>query len=139
MIDRQSESATSPSPRRRWLVLGLIGVTLLLGAGATVALATGGSNEAAASGPTNYCDATLRALRYTGDDTARFHELLEPVQDLAPKEVAPTIMTLRRFAPASAEFATARKSWDYYNSNHCCQCLQGQYVPTIQEYEASQA
>jgi hypothetical protein len=117
----------------------LVGVSLLLSAGAIVALATGGSDSAEASGPTNYCDATLRALQYTGDDTGRFHELLEPVQDLAPKEVAAAISALRRSMPESTEFAAARKSWDYYNNNHCCQCLQGQYVPTIQEYEASQS
>jgi len=132
-------SAPSPPPRHRhskWLWLAGTAIAALAAAGTAVAVAsTGDGRTKSTAQPKSYCDATLRALHYTGDDPDRFHELLAPVQALAPREVASTIRTLRSSEPGSADFEAARGSWDYYNDNHCCQCLEGQDIPTIQEIE----
>lgn len=113
--------------------LGLGGALVIAVGAAVLALTGGGGEKASAAGPTSYCEATLRALQYTGDDNDRFRELLDPVVALAPGEVAPTVRTLRAVEPGSRRYERARELWNYYNNNHCCQCLNGQYIPTIQE------
>jgi hypothetical protein len=133
-----SEVSPEPRDRRRLRYAALVG-TALVAAGALVLVLTGGGEDrASAAGPTSYCEATLRALHYTGDDTEHFRSLLRPVVELAPDEVAATVRKLRASEPGTAAHTRAQELWGYYNNNHCCQCLNGQYIPTIQEVERKQ-
>ena len=90
-----------------------------------------GAHERESSSPTSYCAAALRALRYTGGDADHFRALLDPVADLAPKELKATVVAVRRAAPKSAAFEHARQRWQNDATNECCECIGGHHAPDV--------
>jgi hypothetical protein len=77
-----------------------------------------------------YCDAALKAARYTGPSARRLHELLDPVVARAPATVAGWARTIHVADVGSIRFNTARAKWIYDTTGLCCGC-KSQYSPPV--------
>jgi len=77
-----------------------------------------------------YCDAALKAARYTGPSAARLRQLLDPVVERAPAKVASAARTIHAADVGSARFNAARARWIYDTTGLCCGC-KSQYTPPV--------
>jgi hypothetical protein len=82
------------------------------------------------AGVKTYCDAALKAARYTGPSPIRLRELLEPVVLRAPAKVARAARTIHAADVGSARFNAARARWIYDTTGLCCGC-KSQYTPPV--------
>ena len=78
------------------------------------------------------------ALAYSGHDPARRSALLARVAALAPKDVAPVVREVRAARAGSPRGVAARHLWDYFNTNHCCDCHRATQPPEIAELTPAQ-
>jgi hypothetical protein len=122
--------------RVRFVVLLAIAL-LAAGAGAGVAVtrsSDGGTPAATAVAdppPTDYCSFARDALQYEGHDAKHQAVLFARVLKHAPSEVAPSLRTVEHATPGTFTYAAAHRLWDYFNNNHCCQCIDARIAPEI--------
>jgi len=81
--------------------------------------------------PTDYCSFARDALQYEGRDAHRQTVLFARVLEHAPSEVAPSLRTVEHSEPGTYAYVAAHRLWDYFNNNHCCQCLDARIAPEI--------
>ena len=93
----------------------------------TVAPAAARDTESATK---TYCDAALKAARYTGPSATRLRQLLDPVVARAPAKVASSARTIHAADIGSARFNAARAKWIYDTTGLCCGC-ESQYTPPV--------
>ena len=112
-----------------------------IGGGVGVAIASTG-DDAVPSAVTrphgSYCDAARDALQYEGNDRAWQANLLDRTLALSPPELVSTMKTIRTSDPTSKKYTAAHRMWDYYNNNHCCQCIDTHYAPQLYELTPEQ-
>ena len=101
--------------------------TLMVVSAGTVAPAAARETDSATK---TYCDAALKAARYTGPSARRLHELLEPVVARAPTKVAASARTIHVADVGSIRFNAARAKWIYDTTGLCCGC-KSQYTPPV--------
>jgi len=106
----------------------LVGVVLGAIVGVVIGIVGVSGNPAAA---TSYCSAARRVDDYRGHDAGHLVSLLDRVEHLAPKEIAPVVATMRHTDVASPAFGAARTAWGRYNTNHCCTCIGGPNLPQV--------
>lgn len=120
----------------RFVVLLTIAL-LVAGAGAGVAVtrSSGGDTPTATAvadpPPTDYCSFARDALQYEGHDSHRQTVLFARVLKHAPSEVSPSLHKMAHSTPGTYAYIAAHRLWDYFNNNHCCQCLYTQIPPEI--------
>jgi hypothetical protein len=132
------EGPSDHTPRRRgvWIIAGVVVLVVVAVVVAGVAIIGGPSGDdgptaAVVSQPGSYCGATATALAYTGHDPVRRSTLLAHVVALAPKDVAPVVREVRAARAGSPRAVAARHLWDYFNTNHCCDCHRATQPPEI--------
>ena len=97
----------------------------------------GSGGSAAAHGavadppPTDYCSFARDSLQYQGHDAHRAAVLFARVLAHAPREVAPSVRIVEHATPGTRPYIAAHRLWDYFNNNHCCQCLDARIAPEI--------
>ena len=120
------------------VMLAGAGLTLAAGGDSIDVKSPGAPTAAQLPTPGSYCETARHALQYEGHDPARRNELVNRVIDKAPPELVATIVTIRDSKLGSDEYVKAHNVWNYYNNNHCCQCIDAQLAPQIYELTPEQ-
>lgn len=116
-----------------------VALSIIGGAAGIAVAATGGDEERPTATPRgDYCTAARDALEYQGGDADRRAALLAHVAELAPPELASTMHAIRSSEIGSEKYAAAKNLWNYYNNNHCCQCIDAKLAPQIYELTPEQ-
>jgi hypothetical protein len=105
-----------------------IAIAMLMVVG-TIAVAPAAARDADSATKT-YCDAALKAARYSGPSATRLRQLLDPVVERAPAKVVSSARTIRVADVGSARFNAARAKWIYDTTGLCCGC-KSQYTPPV--------
>ncbi len=122
--------------RVRFVVLLTIAL-LAAGAGVGIAVTRSSDGDTPAATtvadppPTDYCSFARDALQYEGHDAKREAVLFARVLKRAPSEVAPSLRTVEHSTPGTHTYVAAHRLWDYFNNNHCCQCVFTRIPPEI--------
>ena len=119
----------------------VVAITLLIvgaGVGIGIALTSDGNQPtvnpfSTAASKASYCGVAREALEYEGHSAARRAQLLDRTLRLSPPELVSTLKTIRKSSIGSNDYVAAHRLWDYYNNNHCCNCLDRFTAPEIYE------
>ena len=125
-------TATRDGRDRRVLVLvrGAVAVATA-SAVLTVGPAMTTTDASSAATKPSYCSASRAVDDYRGIRTTTVRALLGRALRLAPREIAPTIRSMRAAPEPSLTYDTARAVWSRYNTDNCCTCLGGPNAPHL--------
>jgi hypothetical protein len=97
----------------------------------TVGVAMTPRDASGAATKPSYCAVSRAVDDYRGHRTATVRALLSRALRLAPREIAPTIRTMRAVPEPSPKFDAAKAVWSRYNTDNCCTCLGGPNAPHL--------
>lgn len=117
---------------RRVVPLMRMAVAAVLAGGMLVAgFATTADEASGAATKPSYCAASRAVDEYRGNRVTTVRALLGRALQLAPREIAATIRTMRAIPQTSPRYTAAKGVWSRYNTNNCCTCLGGPNAPHL--------
>jgi hypothetical protein len=121
---------TAIAARRRWWFAAAATVLVVTAGGLALGVpgANGSTSHASAS---SYCAAARAYDDAHGRPADQQAALLGPVAALAPHDIATTVAALRANPAGTSRHAGALRTWDRFNTNHCCSCIGGPSVPQL--------
>jgi len=119
------------------LVLANVGVALANGGSAAPAPVVRAGVSSKSNQP-SYCDTARAALQYEGHSAARLTKLMNRTIAIAPDELVSILRAVRDTDAGTHDYVAAHRLWDYYNNNHCCQCIDAYLSPEISDLTPEQ-